>query len=104
MMDFQSRFFRKWVTATLANLTVAAVLSVAMTTVVYAQKSFSTPEAAMNAFGDAVLKNREGRLRRVFRGRLCVTDSAHRGSGARYVRRAVGQVPCDKADGQPPCQ
>jgi hypothetical protein len=65
-MDFQSRVFRKWVTATLANLTVAAVLSVAMTTVVYAQKSFSTPEAAMNAFGDAVLKNREDALRAIF--------------------------------------
>jgi hypothetical protein len=65
-MDFQSRVFMKWVTPILANLTAAAVLSVAMTTAVYAQKNFNSPEAAMDAFGDAVLKDREDALRTIF--------------------------------------
>jgi hypothetical protein len=65
-MDIQARVFRKWVTPTLANLAVAAVLSVAMTTSVYAQKSFSSPEAAMDAFGDAVVKDRQDTLRTIF--------------------------------------
>jgi hypothetical protein len=64
-MNFQSRVFRKWVRPTLA-FTAAAVLSAAMTTTVYAQKNFTSPEAAMNAFGDAVVKDREDALRAIF--------------------------------------
>ena len=65
-MNFQSRVFRKWMTPVLANLAAAAVLSVGMTTSGYAQKTFSSPEAAMNAFGDAVVKDREDVLRTIF--------------------------------------
>jgi len=65
-MDFHSRVFRKWLTRILAKLAAVGVLSVAMTTAVHAQKNFSTPEAAMNAFGDAVVKDREDTLRTIF--------------------------------------
>jgi hypothetical protein len=65
-MNFQSRVFRKWMTPVLANVAAAAVLSVSMTTPGYAQKTFSSPEAAMNAFGDAVVKDREDMLRTIF--------------------------------------
>jgi hypothetical protein len=64
-MEFHSRVVQKWLTATLAKLAAAAVLSVAMTTA-NAQKNFSSPEAAMNAFGDAVVKDREDTLRTIF--------------------------------------
>jgi hypothetical protein len=37
-----------------------------MTAAAYAQKNFSSPEAAMDAFGDAVLKDREDVLRAIF--------------------------------------
>ncbi|KDR38073.1 DUF2950 domain-containing protein [Caballeronia glathei] len=65
-MDYQSRVSKKWVRPVLANLTAAAVLSVAMTTSIYAQKNFSSPQAAMDAFGDAVGKDREDALRTIF--------------------------------------
>jgi hypothetical protein len=65
-MDIQSRVFRKWVTPTLANLAAAAVLAVAVSTSAYAQKNFGSPQAAMNAFGDAVVKDREDALRTIF--------------------------------------
>jgi Protein of unknown function (DUF2950) len=65
-MNIQSRVFRKWVTLTLANLAAAAVLAVAVPTSAYAQKDFSSPQAAMDAFGDAVVKDREDALRTIF--------------------------------------
>jgi len=64
-MEFHSWVVQKWLTPALANLATAAVLSVAMTTA-HAQKNFSSPEAAMNAFGDAVVKDREDTLRTIF--------------------------------------
>jgi hypothetical protein len=64
-MDFRTRVFQKWLTPALANLAAAAILSVA-STAVHAQKNFSSPEAAMNAFGDAVVKDREDTLRTLF--------------------------------------
>jgi hypothetical protein len=65
-MDFQPCVFKKWVAPVLVNLGAAAVLSVAMTTSGYAQKTFSSAEAAMDAFGDAVVKDREDALRTIF--------------------------------------
>ncbi|MEM5340178.1 DUF2950 domain-containing protein [Paraburkholderia azotifigens] len=50
----------------LARLAAAVVMSVATTTAAYAQKNFSSPEAAMNAFGDALVKDREDTLRTIF--------------------------------------
>jgi hypothetical protein len=65
-MYIESRVFRKWVRPVLATLTAAAILSVVTTTSAYAQKNFSSPEAAMDAFGDAVVKDREDVLRTIF--------------------------------------
>jgi hypothetical protein len=50
----------------LAILAAIAFLSVVTTTAVYAQKNFSSPEAAMNALGNAVVKDREDTLRTLF--------------------------------------
>jgi len=66
-MDFHSRVFRRRLAPTLANLAAAAVISVVMTASVHAQKNFNSPEAAMDAFGDAVVKDRgEDALRTIF--------------------------------------
>jgi hypothetical protein len=66
-MKFDSRVVRPSPMLALANLAaVAFFFSVATTTAVYAQKNFSSPEAAMNAFGDAVVKDREDTLRTIF--------------------------------------
>ncbi|MPW22722.1 DUF2950 family protein [Paraburkholderia sp. CNPSo 3157] len=65
-MKFHSPVVQQWLTLELAKLAAVAVLSVATTTAVYAQKNFSSPEAAMNAFGDAVVKDREDTLRTIF--------------------------------------
>ncbi len=65
-MNLESRVFRKWVKPTLASLAVAAALSVAMPSPAWAQQNFSSPEAAMDAFGDAVVKDREDELRTLF--------------------------------------
>jgi hypothetical protein len=65
-MSFHSRVAPQWLTLKLANLAAVIVLSVATTTAVYAQKNFSSPEAAMDAFGDAVVKDREDTLRSIF--------------------------------------
>ena len=56
----------KFLTLTFANLAVAVALSVATAPPAHAQKNFSSPEAAMNAFGDAVIKDREDQLRTLF--------------------------------------
>ena len=65
-MAFRSCVFQQWLTPTLANLAAAAVLLVAMAPAAHAQMNFSSPEAAMNAFGDAVVKDREDALRKIF--------------------------------------
>ena len=65
-MDFRSCGLPQWLTPRLANLAAAAILSVAMAPAVHAQMNFSSPEAAMNAFGDAVVKDREDALRTIF--------------------------------------
>ena len=65
-MVFHSRVVQRWLTQTLANLAAGAVLAVTMTAAVHAQKSFDSPQAAMNAFGDAVVKDREDVLRTIF--------------------------------------
>ncbi|TCF97315.1 hypothetical protein BZM26_32345 [Paraburkholderia strydomiana] len=58
--------FRKWLTAIFANLVAAAMLAFAIAPAAHAQKNFSSAEAAMNAFGDAVVKDREDALRTIF--------------------------------------
>jgi hypothetical protein len=50
----------------LVRLAAAAVLAAAMTTAAHAQQNFSSPQAAMDAFGDAVVKDREDALRTIF--------------------------------------
>jgi hypothetical protein len=65
-MNPQSRVFQKWLTAIFANLAATAILVFAIAPVAHAQKNFSSPEAAMNAFGDAVVKDREDALRTIF--------------------------------------
>jgi hypothetical protein len=65
-MIFRSPVSPQWLTPTLANVVAAAILSVAMAPAVRAQMNFSSPEAAMNAFGDAVVKDREDALRTIF--------------------------------------
>jgi hypothetical protein len=65
-MKFHSGVVPQWLTLKLANLGAIAFLSVVTTTAVYAQKNFSSPEAAMNAFGNAVVKDREDTLRTIF--------------------------------------
>jgi hypothetical protein len=65
-MNAHSRGVQKLLTLTFANLAAAVALSVAMVPPAHAQKNFSSPEAAMNAFGDAVIKDREDQLRTIF--------------------------------------
>ncbi|MBN3751727.1 DUF2950 domain-containing protein [Paraburkholderia sp. Tr-20389] len=65
-MNIHSHVAPQRLTLKLATLAAVAALSVATTTAAYAQKNFSTPEAAMNAFGDAVVKDREDALRTIF--------------------------------------
>jgi hypothetical protein len=65
-MNAHPRGVQKLLMLTFANFTAAVVLSVAMVPAAHAQKNFSSPEAAMNAFGDAVIKDREDRLRTIF--------------------------------------
>jgi hypothetical protein len=65
-MKFHSGVVPQWLTLKLANLGAIAFLSVVTTTAVYAQKNFSSPEAAMNAFGNAMVKDREDTLRTIF--------------------------------------
>jgi len=65
-MGFHSRVLHKWLMLTLAHFAAAALLSAAMPTAVHAQKNFDSPEAAMNAFGDALVKDREDALRTIF--------------------------------------
>ncbi|CAB3777322.1 hypothetical protein LMG28688_00331 [Paraburkholderia caffeinitolerans] len=49
-----------------ANLLAAAALLATTMPAAHAQQNFSEPEAAMDAFGDAVIKDREDRLRTLF--------------------------------------
>ncbi|HWT36990.1 MAG TPA: DUF2950 domain-containing protein [Paraburkholderia sp.] len=65
-MTFHSRVVRQRLTLKLASVAAFVVLSVATTAAMCAQKNFSSPEAAMNAFGDAVVKDREDTLRTLF--------------------------------------
>jgi Protein of unknown function (DUF2950) len=65
-MQFHSRVAPQWRTFKLATVVAVVILSIATTSAVYAQKNFSSPEAAMNAFGDAVVKDREDTLRTIF--------------------------------------
>jgi DUF2950 family protein len=51
---------------TLRVLAAACVLSVATLPAAHAEKNFSTPDAAMNAFGDAVINNQEAALQSIF--------------------------------------
>jgi hypothetical protein len=50
----------------IARLVAVAALAASMTTSAHAQQAFASPEAAMNAFGDAVVKDREDALRSIF--------------------------------------
>ncbi|ACC74949.1 DUF2950 domain-containing protein [Paraburkholderia phymatum] len=65
-MNVHSRVAPQRRTLKLASLVAVAVLSAATTTAAYAQKTFTSPEAAMKAFGDAVVKDREDALRTIF--------------------------------------
>ncbi|WP_233867497.1 DUF2950 domain-containing protein [Paraburkholderia adhaesiva] len=65
-MNVHLQEVKKLLTLTFANLAAAVALSVAAVPVAHAQKSFSSPEAAMNAFGDAIVKDREDALRTIF--------------------------------------
>jgi len=57
-----------WVSlgAALRAVAVAYVLCAAMAPAAHAEKNFSSPEAAMDSFGDAVLNNRETTLQSIF--------------------------------------
>ncbi|MFP4896920.1 DUF2950 domain-containing protein [Paraburkholderia sp. EG304] len=65
-MNVHPQGVKKLLTLTFANL--AAVVALWFTTMpsALAQKSFGSPEAAMDAFGDAVVKDREDALRTIF--------------------------------------
>ncbi|WP_051391043.1 DUF2950 domain-containing protein [Paraburkholderia mimosarum] len=65
-MNIRPRDMQKWLTLMFANVAAVVALSVATVPLAYAQKNFSSPEAAMNAFGDAVVKDREDALRTIF--------------------------------------
>jgi len=52
--------------ARIAIFAAAAMLAMSMAMTAHAQQNFSSPEAAMNAFGDAVVKDREDALRTIF--------------------------------------
>ena len=65
-MNSHPRGMRSVLTLAFANLAAAVALSVATVAPAHAQQNFSSPEAAMNAFGDAVIKDREDTLRKIF--------------------------------------
>jgi len=65
-MTFHSRVAAQRRTLKLASVAGAVFLSLATATAVFAQENFGSPEAAMNAFGDAVVKDREDALRSIF--------------------------------------
>ncbi|WP_310631387.1 DUF2950 domain-containing protein [Paraburkholderia sp.] len=65
-MNGHPRGMRKFLKLTFASLAAGVVLSIAAPPSARAQENFSSPEAAMNAFGDAVVKDREDALRKIF--------------------------------------
>jgi len=65
-MKLYSHVLRKWLTAILTNLAITAIFALAISPAAHAQQNFATPEAAMNAFGEAIVKDREDALRTIF--------------------------------------
>lgn len=61
-----ARISSKRLTSTFTQLAAGAVLAFALTFPAHAQRNFSSPDAAMSAFGDAVVKDREDTLRKIF--------------------------------------
>ncbi|MGA7781231.1 MAG: DUF2950 domain-containing protein [Paraburkholderia sp.] len=65
-MNLHLGVFQKWLTGIFANVLTGAILALAIVPAAHAQKNFTSPEAAMNAFGDAVVKDREDEMRTIF--------------------------------------
>ena len=65
-MTSPSRFRPGPMTGALRRVTVACALCLGMLSAAHAEKDFSTPEAAMNAFGEAVANNEEATLQTIF--------------------------------------
>lgn len=65
MKNSPFRLFQGWLTAAFRTVAAALVFCAATIPAAHAQKDFSTPELAMNAFGDAVLNDREDALRSI---------------------------------------
>ncbi|WP_321917924.1 DUF2950 domain-containing protein [Paraburkholderia sp. J11-2] len=65
-MKVHPRSVHRLLTLPFANLAAAVALWGATVPAAHAQQYFSSPEAAMNAFGDAVIRDREDALRRIF--------------------------------------
>src|SRR3569623_84228 len=64
-MKLYSHVLRKWLTAIFTNLAITAIFALAISPAAHAQQNFATPEAAMNAFGEAIVKDREDALRTI---------------------------------------
>jgi hypothetical protein len=67
-MKLRSGFglLRETLAGVLRVFTAACVFGAVTISAAHAQKTFSSPEAAMNAFGDAVIDNRESSLQSIF--------------------------------------
>lgn len=65
-MNVDLRVLHKRLTLASVKIAVAVVVSAGGVSGAHAQKIFSSPQAAMDAFGDAVVKDREDALRTIF--------------------------------------
>ncbi|ALL66747.1 putative exported protein [Paraburkholderia caribensis MBA4] len=65
-MKSTSRFRPEWLKGIVRNFAVGCALCCGTLTAAHAEKDFSTPDAAMNAFGEAVTNNDEATLQSIF--------------------------------------
>ena len=65
-MKSTSRFRPAWLAGIVRTFTVGCALCFATLTAAHAEKDFNTPDAAMNAFGEAVTNNDEATLQSIF--------------------------------------
>lgn len=64
-MTVPIRSFRKWLAGLFVQFAIASIVAFVIAPTAHAEESFSSPEAAMNAFGDAVVKDREDAMRKI---------------------------------------
>jgi|SRR5690349_5783895 len=65
-MKSTSRFRPAWLAGIVRTIAVGCALCFATLTAAHAEKDFNTPDAAMNAFGEAVTNNDEATLQSIF--------------------------------------